>query len=172
MSYLLKLTIFLPALLIFSYLPLTYAKPATPSLSDSSNATICNTTENDVGQNNAYGKTNIAVIFSARGCAAINHGQTYVCSAQFNITPGQCASYHFKGGTSARHAEVGLPFRYTITGAVHDWNFGDPGSHFNLNAYNGYTASVKRMGFDDPGEKLNNYVFGMACDGNGCWNIN
>lgn len=138
-------------LAISSYLPLTYAKPAIPSLSSSDRAVVCNETAGDphhtIPNPNVYGETDIAVIFSAQGCAAVNHGQTFVCSAQFNIAPGQCASYHFKGGTSRRHAAVGLPRNDDINGADNDWNFGTAGNgHFQLNVYNGYKRGVKYMG--------------------------
>ena len=98
----------------------------------SDNAMVCNATDKEQpnldDNSQFFGRTQFMVLFKAMGCAAVHLGQAEVCNQQI-IQAGQCASYHFRGGTSHPSAQICLPHAH---GALEDWNCGTGGRHGHL----------------------------------------
>ncbi|RYV02123.1 hypothetical protein SOPP22_11200 [Shewanella sp. OPT22] len=95
-----------------------------------------------------FGKTNIAVLFTAKGCTEYANNQLSVCKAEYDITLGELATYHFESGTSSRHVLIGVPKGHW---AEHEWNFGAPLFHFSFSVNNKENYNVCNIvyGIDD-----------------------
>lgn len=116
----------------------------------SDNATVCNTTNTEQPNtdplSSKYGKTSFLVMFHAIGCAGVSEKQTEVCNHQV-VKAGQCASYHFHGGTSRRGAQICVPKGHYHADNL--WNCGNGffGGHLSFGINNDKQASVDHLSY-------------------------
>ena len=122
--------------------------PFTNYTANKDTAVVCNNTNTEAedhdGGNAWYGKTTIKVLFKAWGCFNATNGQLEVCNAQ-ELPAGKCASYHFRGGTSGKIAQICLPEGHGNCAV--DWNCGSEEGHGHLqfDMHNGVTAGAKNL---------------------------
>ena len=119
--------------------------------SSSDNAVVCNATNTERVERDIFdyvGKTPLRVLFHAVGCAGSDHKQTEICNAQV-VQAGQCASYHYRWGTTSRGAQICIPKGH---GGTDDWNCGSLGldGHFTFAITNGQTNDVSHLYYDRP----------------------
>ena len=133
---------------------------------ETNDATICNTTNNEPIDTNAghaqYGQTPFLALFHAIGCAGVTSKQTEICNKQV-VQAGQCASYHFKWGTTSRGGQVCVPAGHG--GAKDKWNCGaiDYRGHLIFDLSNDDTANVSHLVYSEIFHYDKNYAF---LDGN------
>ena len=122
--------------------------PFTNYTANKDTAVVCNNTNTekmDYDWGNAwYGYTSIKVLFKAWGCFNATDGQLEVCNAQI-LHAGKCASYHFRGGTSGKIAQICLPNGHGYCNS--GWNCGsqDGHGHLQFDIHNGLTAGAKNL---------------------------
>ena len=115
------------------------------------NAVVCNTTNTEkleAESSELLGKTAFRVLYHAVGCGATDHNQTEICNVQV-VQAGQCASYHYRWGTTSRGAQICIPKGH---GGTDDWNCGSLGldGHFTFAITNGQTNDVSHLYYDRP----------------------
>lgn len=115
----------------------------------SKTATVCNTSNkepyNDDPTDHHFGRTNFLVLYHAIGCAGTHVDQVEICNHQV-LQAGECASYHFRWGTTRRGAQVCLPNAH---GTNTDWTCGsNGGGHLSFYLNNGKEADVSHLRYE------------------------